>query len=100
MKIRYQCSNCGQRFVVSAMVGVPHGMYFGGSRVVGDAYYCEECVKTWPQRNGKRFDDQYKDPWGMFVKWWNKTVKDQADAEGKELKTYHLNSVGDYVAGE
>ena len=59
MKIHYQCSNCGQKFQTSAMIGVPDGMYISGCRAVGDAFYCEECVKTWADRNGKPFDEQY-----------------------------------------
>ena len=90
MKVRYQCSNCGQRFQSSAMVGVPDGMYISGCRVVGDAFYCEDCVKTWADRNGKKFDEQYKDPKGMFTKWWNRLVEEQAKAEGKTVKTYRV----------
>lgn len=62
MKIHYQCSNCGQKFQTSAMIGVPDGMYISGCRAVGDAFYCEECVKTWADRNGKPFDEQYAMP--------------------------------------
>lgn len=62
MKIHYQCSNCGKRFQTSPILGVPDGMYFNGCRAVGDAFYCEDCVKTWAERNGDEFDRQYKDP--------------------------------------
>lgn len=96
MKIKYQCSNCGQKFQTSAMLGVCHGMYFSGVRVVGDAVYCEDCVKTWKERNGKEFNEQYKEPWGMFVRWWNRQVEEQAAAEGKQVKSYRINSHGDY----
>lgn len=37
MKIEYQCSNCGKRERVSAMVGIPEGMFALGYRAVGDA---------------------------------------------------------------
>lgn len=73
VKIHYQCSNCGKRFQTSPIPGVPDGMYISGCRVVGDSFYCEDCVKTWAERNGEEFDKQYKDPKGMFVKWWNRT---------------------------
>lgn len=96
MKIRYICSNCGQPFQTSAMVGVPDGMYFSGCRVVGDAFYCEDCVKTWADRNGKEFDEQYKDPEGMFAKWWNKMVEKQAKIEGKAVKRYRIFN-GEYI---
>lgn len=97
MKIQYQCSNCGQKHQTSAMVGIPDAMYHLGNRVVGDAFYCEECVKTWADRNGKPFDEQYKDPKGMFVKWWNRTVDEHAKIEGKKIKKYHVSAWGDYV---
>ena len=45
-KIHYQCSNCGKQEQTSAMVGVPHGMYYLGYRASGDALYCPDCVKS------------------------------------------------------
>lgn len=86
MKISYQCSNCGQKFQVRAMVGVPDGMYISGCRAVGDAFYCEECVKTWADRNGKPFDEQYAMPVKMFTRWWNNMVDEQAEIESKTDK--------------
>lgn len=65
-------------------------MYIRGCRVVGDAFYCEDCVNTWADRNGKKFDEQYKDPKGMFTKWWNRLVDEQAKAEGKTVKKYRV----------
>lgn len=44
MKIEYQCSNCGKWERVSAMVGIPDGMFALGYRAVGDALYCPDCV--------------------------------------------------------
>lgn len=96
MKIKWQCSNCGKRFQTSAMMGVPDGMYLSGVRVNGDAVYCEECTKTWADRNGKPFDEQYKDPIGMFTRWWNKEVDKQAEIEGKTVKSYKVIG-GQYV---
>ena len=46
MKIEYQCSNCGKREKVSAMVGIPQGMFGLGYRAVGDALYCPDCVNS------------------------------------------------------
>ena len=97
MKVYYTCSNCGQRFTTEAMVGVPDGMYLLGCRVVGDAFYCEECVKTWPERNGELFDEQYKDTKGMFVKWWNRLVDEQAKIEGKTVKKYRVSPTGAFL---
>ena len=99
MKIHYQCSNCGQRFQSTPMIGVPDGMYIRGCRVVGDAFYCEDCVKTWADRNGKPFDAQYKDPIGMFTKWWNRLVDEVARAEGKTVKSYRVVN-GEYIDGD
>lgn len=96
MKIYYTCSNCGQHFQTSAMVGVPDGMYISGCRVVGDAFYCEDCVKTWAARNGKPFDEMYKDPKGMFARWWNREVDKQAREEGKTVKSYRVVN-GEYI---
>ena len=45
-----------------------------GLEAVGDAFYCEDCVKTWAERNGEEFDHQYKDPEEMFAKWWNRII--------------------------
>lgn len=95
VKIHYQCSNCGQRFQTSAMAGIPHGMYSLGCRAVGDAFYCEDCVKTWAERNGDEFDRQYKNPFSMFAKWWNCEVEQQVKDKNK-IKTYRLNSVGNF----
>ena len=94
MKIHYQCSNCGKRFQISPIPGVPDGMYFNGCRVVGDAFYCEDCVKSWAERNGKEFDKQYKDPEGMFVKWWNRTVDNQC--KGQKIRKYYIVN-GEYM---
>ena len=99
MKIEYQCSNCAKRETTSVMVGIPHGMWALNYRVVGDAIYCPDCVNTWSERNGKPFDEQYKDPWGMFRNWWNNTVKKQANLEGRELKSYYMTAQGNYEEG-
>lgn len=67
-----------------------------GLEAVEDAFYCEDCVKTWAERNGEEFDRQYKDPEGMFVKWWNREVDMQC--KGMEIKTYRVVN-GTYVEG-
>lgn len=95
-RIEYQCSNCGQRFVTSAIPGVPEGMYINGNRAVGDAFYCADCVKSWPERNGEEFDRQYRDPQKMFAAWWNNTVAQQTKDKAK-IKKYRHNLAGDYV---
>ena len=96
MKIHYQCSNFGKRFQTSPIPGVPDGMHFNGCRAVGDAFYCEDCAKTWAERNGKEFDKQYKDPEGMFVKWWNREVDTQC--KSRKIKVYRAVN-GMYVEG-
>lgn len=96
MKIHYQCSNCGKRFVTSPIPGVPQGMYYSGCRVIGDAFYCEDCVKSWKERNGKEFDEQYKNPKEMFTDWWNHTVESQAVDKSKLKKCKQLAN-GDYI---
>ena len=99
MKIEYQCSNCAKRETTHAMAGIPHGMWGLNYRAVGDALYCPDCVNTWSERNGKPFDEQYREPFVMFKNWWNRTVKEQADMEGKTVKTYHMTAWGDYAEG-
>lgn len=100
MKIHYQCSNCGQKFQSSAIPGVPDGMYISGCRAVGDAFYCEDCVKTWADRNGKPFDEQYKYPIKMFTRWWNSMVDEQARLESKTDKVKVFKVInGTYVEG-
>ena len=94
MKIHYQCSNCGKREQTSPIPGVPNGMYMMGCRAVGDAYYCEDCVKTWAERNGEEFDKQYKNPQRMFAKWWNRTVDMQC--KGADIKSYRVVN-GEYI---
>lgn len=94
MKIHYQCSNCGKRFQTSPIPGVPDGMYFMGCRAIGDAFYCEDCVKTWAERSGYEFDRQYKDPEGMFVKWWNREV--DAQCKGQKIRKYYIVN-GEYM---
>ena len=94
MKIEYQCSNCGKRERVSVMVGIPEGMFALGYRAVGDALYCTDCVNSWAERNGKPFDEQYKDVGHMFAVWWNVTVLRKAKAEHKQLKEYCVNESG------
>ena len=97
MKIEYQCSNCGKWERVSAMVGIPEGMFALGYRAVGDALYCPDCVKSWAERNGKPFDEQYKDAGHMFAEWWNATVLKKAKAEHKKVKKYGVNEIGLYA---
>lgn len=99
MKIKYQCSNCGQEFVTLARIGVPHGMYASGIRAVGDAVYCGDCVRSWKERNGGSFDEQYgrENAKRMFIRWWNHEVEQQAKEEKKEVKKYYRLPTGDYV---
>lgn len=96
MKINYQCSNCGKMFESSPIPGVPQGMYYSGCRVVGNAFYCKDCVKTWKERNGKEFDEQYKNTQKMFANWWNRTVENQEKDKSKIKKCRQLAN-GDFI---
>ena len=95
-KINYQCSNCGKHFESTPMCGIPHGMYYCGNRAVGDAFYCEECVKTWAERNGDEFDVQYPNSGHLFAQWWNKQVESQID-DKRRIRKYRELPNGDYV---
>ena len=94
-EILYQCSNCGKAEQTRAALGVPDGMFYAGYRAHGDVLYCPDCVKTWKERNGAEFDEQYKDPPHLFAMWWNKTVEAQTDR--KHLKKYVTLANGDCV---
>ncbi len=88
-KIFIQCSNCGFHFEVRPMCGICEGMYYSGNRAVGSAFYCEECVKTWKDRNGRDFDDDIENPSKQFVNWWNNKVRSVVADESK-IKTYRI----------
>lgn len=82
--IECQCSNCGKRTLISNHHGASEAMYEGGYRATG-AFYCAECVRTWKDRNGKEFDEQYKNPRKMFEDWWNDTVDRQCKEENGDI---------------
>lgn len=82
--IECQCSNCGKRILISNHHGASEAMYEGGYRATG-AFYCAECVRTWKDRNGKEFDEQYKNPRKMFEDWWNDTVDRQCKEENGDI---------------
>lgn len=92
LEIVYWCSNCGKREVTSPVIGVPEGMYALGYRAVGNAIYCPECVRTWPERNGDEFDAEYRDPGTMFARWWNRQVEAVADAS--KIRRYRVGAGG------
>lgn len=98
-KIFVQCSNCGYHFKTSPAIGVPEGMYYMGYRAVGSALYCPECLKTWKDRNGAEFYEQYENPLKMFANWWNDKVRDCVKDKSK-IKTYRIvNGVYEEVKG-
>jgi len=99
MKISYQCSNCGAHEQTPAGVGIPEGMFYLGYRAHGDVLYCPDCVKTWKERNGMEYDEQYKDPPHLFAVWWNRQIQTQI-ADKSKIKTYRRNSIGDFVEAE
>jgi hypothetical protein len=100
MKISYQCSNCGVHEQTSAVVGVPEGMFYLGYRAHGDVLYCPNCVKTWKERNGMEYDEQYKDAQHLFAVWWNRkmqiTARNDAD-KGVKIMDKMLTIVKQYV---
>ncbi len=84
-----QCSNCGFHFEVRPMLGIAEGMYYNGYRAVGTAFYCDKCVKTWKERNGKEFDEQVINPSKQFANWWNNQVQSVVKDKSK-IKTYRI----------
>lgn len=99
IRVKYTCSICGRKAQTSPMMGVPDGMYALGCRAVGDAFYCEDCVRSWSERNGEDFDSQHKDVPQMFITWWNKKVDELAKEENKKVSVYHRTPWGDYAEG-
>lgn len=55
MKIELQCSNCGTRLSLN-----PTEFWKYGWRYTG-VPYCSQCVKTWKERNGKEWNEQYNE---------------------------------------
>ena len=51
--IELQCSNCGKRTNYKPMLFWKMGWRFTG------VPYCPHCVKTWKERNGKEWNEQY-----------------------------------------
>ena len=97
--ICYQCSNCGKTEQTRAMLGIPDGMFYAGYRAHGDVLYCPDCVKTWKERNGAEYDEQYKDPPHLFAMWWNQLVERQTEGKSK-IKKYKTAANGDYVEAD
>ena len=55
MGIGLQCSNCGTRLSLN-----PTEFWKYGWRYTG-VPYCSKCVKTWKERNGKEWNEQYNE---------------------------------------
>ena len=73
-----QCSNCGKRITIE--YEMPGKLYKRGYRAVGDVIYCPKCVRSWADRNGKSFDEQFKESRQMFLNWiLNTIIKDRRD---------------------
>ena len=53
MRIELQCSNCGERLSLEPTEFWKYGWRFTG------VPYCPHCVKTWKERNGKEYNEQY-----------------------------------------
>src|SRR5574343_169302 len=94
--ISYQCGNCGQRGRAYPLPGVPEIMFIEGYRAHGNVLYCPDCVKTWKERNGAEYDEQYNNPPHLFAMWWNMQVQTQITDKSK-IKTYRRNCVRDFV---
>ena len=55
MMIELQCSNCGTRLSLN-----PTDFWKYGWRYTG-VPYCPHCVKTWKERNGKEWNEEYNE---------------------------------------
>lgn len=56
MGIELQCSNCGKKEKMLR----PTNFWKYGWRFTG-VPYCPQCVKTWKERNGKEWNEQYNE---------------------------------------
>ena len=66
VKIEWRCSNCGRAMKSKPE---PYKLFKQGCRATGVGY-CPDCVKTWKERNGAEFDEEYADPERLFVTWF------------------------------
>lgn len=78
MGIELQCSNCGTRLSLN-----PTEFWKYGWRYTG-VPYCPHCVKTWAERNGKEWNEQYneelmKDIFYQYL--FNKISSEKLDSE-------------------
>ena len=55
MRIELQCSNCGTRLSLN-----PTDFWKYGWRYTG-VPYCPHCIKTWKERNGEEWNEQYNE---------------------------------------
>ena len=55
MRIELQCSNCGTRLSLN-----PTEFWKYGWRYTG-VPYCPHCIKTWKERNGEEWNEQYNE---------------------------------------
>lgn len=53
MRIELQCSNCGERLSLEPTEFWKYGWRFTG------VPYCHHCIKTWKERNGQEWNEQY-----------------------------------------
>lgn len=63
-RVYIQCSNCGchRQYdidITSGTAGLAHQLYQEGWRYNGVSY-CPDCVRTWPERNGVKYDDYWR----------------------------------------
>lgn len=98
--IELQCSNCGTRLSLN-----PTDFWKYGWRYTG-VPYCPNCVKTWKERNGKEWNEQYneekmKDKFYEYL--FNKIEMNKAEDniyviyENKETFVRDLNEIRDKI---
>lgn len=100
MKIELQCSNCGTRLSLNPTEFWKYGWRFTG------VPYCPQCVKTWKERNGKEWNEQYneelmKDIFYQYL--FDKISSEKLDSEryviyeNKESFVRDLNKIRDKI---
>lgn len=100
MRIELQCSNCGTRLSLNPTEFWKYGWRFTG------VPYCPQCVKTWKERNGKEWNEQYneelmKDIFYQYL--FDKISSEKLDSEryviyeNKESFVRDLNEIRDKI---
>lgn len=92
MMIELQCSNCGERLSLE-----PTEFWKDGWRFTG-VPYCPHCIKSWKERNGQEWNEQY-DGEKMKDKFYE-YLFDKIEIEQRESEEYVVYENKDSITKE